>query len=59
MPITVMIMLVLRMMMIFLKRKTRVLSYLASFLNVQLLVGDKEDAVADVEGKDCRLQADL
>ena len=31
---------------------------LAGFLDVKLLVGDKEDAVADVEREHCRLQAD-
>ena len=31
-------------------------SYLASLLDVELLVGDKEDAVANVEDEDCRLK---
>ena len=34
------------------------LVHLASLFDVQLLGGNKEDAVADVEHEDCRLKAD-
>ena len=55
-PITMM-MLVVRLMMIFLQSIWWWwTSYLASLLDVELLVGDKEDAVADVEDEDCRLK---